>query len=444
MLKLEYLAAHFKKNWTQRHYEENLPFISVGILAAIVCSLYALLFAGVEHFSLAFFTNNPLLMFIFSPLMLVVSFLLVKKFAPGSSGSGIPQVMACIDKPHRHLSSIFLRKSVITIKVLSSLAAVFAGAAIGREGPSLQISAAIANNVGQFFQKFNIKIKMDQLLITGAAGGLAAAFNTPIGGIVYAIEELSQDHIRSFKDVLLISVVISGLTAQLITGNYLYLGVPEVLTKIGLSNFCIIALVSLVAGILGALFSKCLTHLLLWRSSKTFRVQILIIIGVGLLVASSFYFLDPRTVYSGKESINHILFSKGEIPFHEFGARFILPIFSSMTGIAGGIFAPSLSAGASFGGFVSTFFDPSMRTILGITGMVGFLTGVTRTPITSFVLVLEMTNRHSAVFPMILASVLSTLGAYLVSDKSFYEESLELIKEQDLASRKDSIQETSP
>ena len=441
MLKLEYLAAHFKKNWTHRHYEENLPFISVGILAAVVCSLYAILFATVEHFSVAFFTHNPLLMFFFSPLMLVVSFLLVRRFAPGSSGSGIPQVLACIDKSHRHLSSLFLRKSVITIKMLSSLAAIFAGAAIGREGPSLQISAAIANNVGQLFQKFNIKIKMDQLIVTGAAGGLAAAFNTPIGGIVYAIEELSQDHIRSFKDVLLISVVISGLTAQLITGNYLYLGVPEVLNQIGLSNFCIIALVSLVAGILGALFSKSLIYLIVWRSKKTLGMQILIVLGVGLLVAASFYFLDPRAVYSGKESINHILFSKGVVPFHEFGARFLLPLFSSMTGIAGGIFAPSLSAGASFGGFVSTFFDPSLRTILGISGMVGFLTGVTRTPITSFVLVLEMTNRHSAVFPMILASVLSTLGAYLVSDKSFYEESLELIKEQDLASRKDSVQE---
>lgn len=441
MLKLDNLLSHFKKNWTQRHYEENLPFISVGILTAVVCSIYALIFAGVEHFSYTFFSHNRLLMFVVSPIMMVVSFMLVKKFAPGSSGSGIPQVMACIDKPHRHLSSIFLRKSVIAIKILSSLTGVFAGAAIGREGPSLQISAAIANQVGKLFQKFNIKIKMDQLLITGAAGGLAAAFNTPVGGIVYAIEELSQDHIRSFKDVLLISVVISGLTAQLISGDYLYLGVPEVLSVIGLSNFSVIALVSLLAGILGALFSKVLMYLVIWRSGKSTQTQIGIVVVIGVLFAASFYFLDPRTIYSGKESINHVLFSKDEIPFYEFGTRFIMPIFSSMTGIAGGIFAPSLSAGASFGGFVSSFFDPSIRTILGLAGMVGFLTGVTRTPITSFVLVLEITNRHSAVFPMILASVLSTLGAYLISDKSFYEESLERIKEQDIASRKDEVDE---
>lgn len=81
------------------------------------------------------------------------------------------------------------------------------------------------------------------------------------------------------------------------------------------------------------------------------------------------------------------------------------------------------------GGFISEFIDPSLRTLLGLTGMIGFLTGVTRTPITSFILVLEMTDRRTAVFAMMLAAVFSSLSTYLVGNKSFYEAIVESIKE---------------
>jgi H+/Cl- antiporter ClcA len=413
----------------EKHYIDHLPFISVGIISGVVCCFYAKFFSYVEELNVKLMHSDSNLFFLLSPILLSLSFLIVTKFAQGAAGSGIPQVMACIEKDHKHLSSIFLTFKVIVIKIVSSLLAVFSGAAIGREGPSLQISAGIAHNIGRLSKKLGIHVKSEQLLIAGAASGLAAAFNTPIGGVVYAVEELSHEHVRSFKDTLLMSVVISGFTAQLILGNYLYLGYPKLTPSLGLKSILIVSVVALICGMLGSLFSMLLTRLIKWRSSKSFRFQIVTVISVALLLVFFFVFFGERTVLSGKESINFVLFTTGEMPLSEVVLRFVSPLLSSLTGIAGGIFAPSLSAGAVLGGFAAEFLDPTLRNTLGLSGMIGFLTGVTRTPITSFVLVLEMTDRHSAVLPMMFAAVFSNLGAHVFGHKSFYENSLDTIKE---------------
>lgn len=421
---VEALSRRIQKN----HFHEGLLFISVGLIAAIVCSFYARLFSLVEHLSVSANKTHPLIVFVLSPLFMVISYLLVKHFAPGSSGSGIPQVITCIEEPARKFTSLFLRKSVIIIKILSSLVAVFAGAAIGREGPSLQISGAIAFQLGKLGERFGIKIRENQLMIAGAASGLAAAFNTPIGGVVYAIEELSKEHVRAFRDILLLSVIIAGLTAQVINGNYLYLGYPKLPPHTSFSVLSLIALCGIISGIMGGIFSKTLLALNKWRAAKKLATQIFIVAAIGLIIAASYYFMGSRSMYSGNETINAILFSDSHIPFYETISRLLMPLLSSMSGVAGGVFAPSLSAGAVIGETLSGLFNPELRNILALSGMVGFLTGVTHTPITSFILVLEMTDRHSSVFPMMIAGLFSSLGAHLISDKSFYEESVNQIK----------------
>lgn len=429
MSKRVIVKNHLNKVWRDGHYIENLPFIGTGLIAGVVCCLYAMLFSFVENQSTHLFERYSYIFFIIGPILFPLSLYIVQKFSPGANGSGIPQVITCIEKSHSHLSSKFLGLRVIVVKIISSAIGIFAGGAIGREGPSLQISAAIANSLGKFFKKLNIHVKQEQLLIAGAASGLAAAFNTPIGGIVYAIEELSQDHVRSYKDVLLFSVVIAGITAQLMLGNYLYLGYPQVASYFDFKSIFAIIMTALLSGVFGSLFSVLLVALIKWRKSKSLKTQLFIASGIGLVIATIMYVFGERAVYSGNESINFILFSSGELSVSEMGLRFISPLITSMSGIAGGVFAPALSAGATLGGFISEFIDPSLRSLLGLTGMIGFLTGVTRTPITSFILVLEMTDRRTAVFAMMLAAVFSSLGTYLVGNKSFYEAIVESIKE---------------
>ena len=411
-----------------KHYVDHVPYLTVGILSSIVCIAYAQLFHYFEKLGTDLIKAHPYIFLGVGPLLLITSFLLVQKLSPGASGSGIPQVMACIEKSHKHLGYYFLGIRTILVKIASSCLAIFAGAAIGREGPSLHISGAIAHNLARVFNRMGLPFKYDQMLIAGAASGLAAAFNTPIGGIVYAIEELSHEHVRSFKDVLLLSVVISGFTAQMILGNYLFLGYPQIAPYMRFSYIAVICVLSIICGILGSYFAIMLSKIIIWRFSRPFRQQILIVGVVAFALIGSYILFGERSIFSGKESINYALFTSEEMHFSEVVMRFMSPALSSMTGVAGGIFAPALAAGATIGGYLSQFFDPSLRTIMALCGMIGFLTGVTRCPITSFVLVLEMTDRHSAVLAMMLAAFFSSIGSHWMGTKSFYEIIVDAIK----------------
>lgn len=424
-----------KNKFLERHFEESVLFVSIGIIIGVICSGYARIFTFTEELSVHVFSTHTYLIFLAAPLGMLASFFLVRWFSPGSSGSGIPQVLLTIELRDKNLAKKFLGKTIIIVKILSSLIAVFAGAAIGREGPSLQISAAIAHNLGRVAEKFGLKVKMEQLLVAGAASGLAAAFNTPIGGVVYAIEELSKEHVSTFRDVLLLSVVISGLMAQLFLGNYLYLGYPSVPQDHTAWSLGLIICTAFLGGIAGGVFSKLLLSLNSWRADKSVTIQVLLILAVALVIALVFTFLGPQNSYSGKEAINGYLFSTSETFWYTPLTRFFMPLLSSFTGIAGGIFAPSLSAGAALGGTIAEFFDPGLRTILALAGMVAFLTGVTHTPITSFLLVMEMTDRHSVVFPMMLAALASSFAAHLIAKESFYEGAMAAMKKKYLAEK---------
>lgn len=411
-----------------KHYVDHIPYLAVGIISSLVCIAYAELFHTFETWGRKFLSTHPYVFMGVAPLLLIVSFLLVQKLAPGASGSGIPQVMACVEKSHKHLGFYFLSMRIIFVKVISSCLGILAGGAIGREGPSIHISGAIAHNLARAFKRMGLPFKYDQMLIAGAASGLAAAFNTPIGGIVYAIEELSHEHVRSFKDVLLLSVVISGFTAQVILGNYLFLGYPQITPYMRVSYISLICVLALLCGVLGSVFAILLSRIIVWRFSKPFKQQLIIVGLVGVALVGSYILFGERSIFSGRKTIEYVLFTNEKLPLSEVLMRFFGPALSSMTGIAGGIFAPSLSAGASIGGYLSQFFDPSLRTIMGLSGMIAFLTGVTRCPITSFVLVLEMTDRHSAVLAMMLAAFFSSIGAHWMGAKSFYEIIVDAIK----------------
>ncbi len=415
----------------QHHAGEGILFVVTGLLGAVVCSIYARVFKFAELQSLSFFSQHTALTLLVFPICMAGAYILVRWFAPGASGSGIPQVLASIESRQENFIRPFLKKSVILVKIGSSFLAVIGGAAIGREGPSIQIAAAVAYNTGKFFERFfGIKVKVEQLLVAGAAGGLAAAFNTPIGGVVYAIEELSKEHVRTFKDVLLLSVVIAGLTAQLINGNYLFLGYPAVPGALGSWGIFLVTLCAFLTGISGSISAKLLIRLIHWRRSRSFPFQLGIVIGLGVLFAAVFIWLGPRHLYSGKETIQAILFPGEIVPWYEAVTRTIMPVLSSMSGIAGGIFAPALSAGAAIGGVFAGLIDPDFTVILGLAGMVGFLTGITHTPITSFILVLEMTDRHAVVFPLMIAALCASLATHLISERSFYEEMAEGLKSQ--------------
>lgn len=406
---------------------QAVPFWIASILTGIIAVIYSRLFLLAEGIAIKVYQINSLLLFILTPVCFILSWWVVKQFAPYAKGSGIPQVMASIDLSAPKTSSIIdklLGLRIIVVKVVSSLIMAAGGGAIGREGPTIQIAVSVFRIVNERLPAWIPKIAKKNIIVTGAAAGLAAAFNTPLGGIVFAIEELTKTHFSLYKTAIFSSVIIAGLTAQGLMGPYLYLGFPKI-SDISILIIAPVILVAIFSGLAGSSMSKLILAILRWKSKlKLTRDHLIYITVCALLVAAIAHFFSPQIMGSGKETMEHALFAEDKYSnWYSPILRILGPIISFTTGGAGGIFAPALGAGASIGSVISGWFELSEANtnLVILTGMVGFLTGVTRSPFTSAILVLEMTDRHSVIFYLILAGMVSGLVSVLIDKKSLYD-----------------------
>lgn len=403
----------------------SIPFWIGAVVSALVAVTYSKVFYAIERVSDSIIAQSPLWFFLLSPALLFIGWFMVARFAKAASGSGIPQLMAALTpeniKNDKKLDYLFGVR-VFIVKITSSLTGALGGAVIGREGPTIQLSASVFYLIHKFLPKKWPRISRERMLIAGGAAGLAAAFNTPLGGIVFVIEELSSTHIKYFRSSLLFAVVFAGITAQMILGPYLYLGYPSV----GTFSFHLVPYViifSTITSISGALTAEVMLMLIKAKSRFTsFRQNALFVIFCGLLLATLIFLGRENAIGSGRGIMGEILFyNHNEMPWYLFPLRAAGMIVSYASGIAGGVFSTSLSAGAAMGYSLQELFSIDMDSkVLILVSMIGFLTGVSRSPFTSSVLVLEMTDRHSAIFYLMMAGVISFLAARVVSNRSFY------------------------
>ncbi|GAB3180341.1 chloride channel protein [Telluribacter humicola] len=407
---------------------QALPFWVASFVTGLVAVGYEKLFAWFERMGREMVLHTPWVIFITAPAFFTLSWWLVNRFAPTARGSGIPQLMASIElanpKQDDKVDQL-LGLRIALVKVLSSLSLLVGNGAIGREGPTLQISASIFRFVNRLLPSYWPKVSKRIMLVTGGASGLAAAFNTPLGGIVFVVEELTKTHITYFRTAVFASVIIAGMTAQALLGPYLYLGYPQI-TPVGFSFIGVVLLAGILSGLAGALLAKVILYISDWKTLhiKGQKQQALFVATLGLLFACLIYFSGVQAGGSGKELMNRLLFTpEKNIQWYEFPARFIGPILSYHSGGAGGVFATSLSAGATLGAGIAELLQLARENynLVMLVSMVGYLTGVTRSPFTSAILVLEMTDRHSAIFYLLLAGMVANLMGYYVDRKSFYE-----------------------
>ncbi len=404
-----------------------LPYQVSAVLTALVAVGYAKLFHWMERLNLNIVSHDPRWIFLTAPLSFLLSWWLVTRLAPMAAGSGIPQLMAAVEvatEKKNDRSWRFLNLRIILVKIASSIAMVFGGGAIGREGPTLQIAGSIYRIIHQLLPPFWPKVSRRVMMITGGAAGLSAAFNTPLGGIVFAVEELTKTHIAQFRTAVLTAVILSGMTAQWLLGPYLMLGYP-VLQPATFSFMYKILAIAAVAGILGALFCRgVILFDKLRRSLATHGEQALFVICCSFLFAGTFHFLGGHALGSGNDLLQEYLFAQDvNATAGNAGARILAPLFTISAGGAGGIFAPSLASGAAIGGWMAQWFEPTRGqfNMLVLAGMTAFLSGVTRSPFTSAILVLEMTDRHSAIFQLMYAAMIGYLIAFTIDRKSYYE-----------------------
>ncbi len=406
---------------------QAIPLWVASLLTGLVAVAYEYLFLFFEHAGKLIAAPHSWSVLLTTPFFFAAAWFMTIRLAPNAKGSGIPQLLAAVDlagTSRQGMVGRLLSIRIGLVKIASSLVLLLGGGAIGREGPTLQVAGSVFETVYRLIPEGWARVSHRIMLITGGASGLAAAFNTPLGGIVYALEELTKSHIARFRTAVFSAVIIAGMTAQAFLGSYLYLGYPK-LSALPFKLIWAVIVFSFLSGYLGAVF----TRVLLWVGKFRDRFpgrkqQLLFVLALGLAFAVMLFLTGDTAMGTGKPLINRILFEgTTSAPWYAFPVRFLGSVLSFSSGSAGGIFATSLSSGASLGALMVHWggLPVEHHNLLILVCMIGFLTGVTRTPFTAAILVLEMTDRHGAIFFFLLAGMISNLGAGQIMNRSFYE-----------------------
>ncbi len=336
---------------------------------------------------------------------------LVRRFAPDAGGSGIPHVKAVL----YDLRPIAWAR-VLLVKFAGGIAALGAGLALGREGPTIQMGAAIGRLVGGWFPCTARERRT--LIAAGAGAGLAAAFNAPLAGLVFVLEELQRDFAPGVFATTLIASVIADIASRVLFGQQPVFAVP-IAAPPPLSLLPVALVLGALAGVLGVVFNRTLLASLTLFARTPWRPAwingALVGAGVGLVALAL-----PAAVGSGHHLVERML--AGDFPLPAvaglFVLRFALTQLSYGCGAPGGIFAPLLVLGAALGLLVGSGAAQLAPTAgiepraLAVVGMAAYFTAIVRAPLTGIVLMVEMTGNYAMVLPLVVAC----LAAYGIAD----------------------------
>lgn len=336
----------------------------------------------------------------------------VRRWCPSAAGSGIPQVLAALEPglpPEERRRFVSLKLSLA--KILGTAGSLVAGLSVGREGPSVQVAAGVMHHARRWLPD-RTAINEHGLMVAGGAAGVAAAFNTPLGGVMFAIEELTRRPEHRSSGLLMAAIVLAGLMAVSVYGNNAYFGVMQV-ASLSWSLLLPGLLVVLLSGLLGGLFSRLLIRSLTGQSRDRFsrwrqRYPVRFAAGCGFAVALIGVASQGATLGSGYQPTRLLLEGQDTTSVLYVPLRFIATWLSAWSGAPGGIFAPALAIGAGIGSDVAAWTGHPAATALIALGMVGFLAAATQTPITAFIIVMEMVDGHTMVLSLMACALLAS------------------------------------
>lgn len=356
---------------------------------------------------------------IWTPLLTIGIVYLTRRYAIGAAGSGIPQVMAALSsqtsKPHR---SLFVSLRLSVAKVFLTTAGLLAGLSLGREGPSVQIASGVMRSARRWLSA-NSQIKESGLILAGGAAGIAAAFNTPLGGVMFAIEELSRRPEDRRSGLLSAAIILAGLMAVSIYGNATYFGVIHV-EKISWGLFLPALLVAIFCGVCGGLFARLLVYSLhttsdLWVH-RLRRSSPLVFAGIcGLAIAVIGLSTEGATFGSGYIHTRAMLESNTDVSRIYVVLKVVATWLTTWAGVPAGIFAPSLAIGGALGNGVSAVMNYANAPTIIALGMAGFLAAVTQAPLTAFIIVMEMVSGHDLVLSLMAVALIASGVSRLIS-----------------------------
>ncbi|MDP1026820.1 chloride channel protein [Sphingomonas sp. KR1UV-12] len=389
------------------------------LMGAVAIGLAATVFAKAADLAAdlfgAYAARYPWAPLATTPLIFAALVWLTRRYVPLARGSGIPQVIAAQADPERATGALVSVRTVVG-KALLTLAAVLGGASVGREGPTVQIAAAV---MGLSHRLLRVPLR-GAVLIAGGAAGVAAAFNTPLAGLLFAIEELASAYEQKVTLLVLAAIVIAGMVAQSVQGDYVYFGLIGAHMPL-VAALTAVPVAGLAGGIAGGLFSRLMlamatgTNRLTWWSRRRpvlFAAACGLAVG-GLGVATG---LTWGTGYGAARA----MIVGVDAPLWFGPAKFAATLATAIAGLPGGIFAPSLAVGAGIGNLLRPIFPDSPASAIVILGMVGYFAGVVRAPLTAVIILSETTASRGLMLPMFATAFIADGASQFVCREKLY------------------------
>jgi len=407
-------------------WRTRLVFWGGALLVGLVAAVFALMAEQADHAFRQLIAYNAYLPLLITPAGFVLTVFLTRKIFSGAEGSGIPQTLIALADSGSNLSSRLLSVRMVIGKVSMAVLALCSGASLGREGPTVHLGAAIMHSLGRYAHLPPSYVERG-LILTGGGAGIAAAFNTPLAGIVFAIEEMARSFDRRNSGMMMIGVVLAGMTAIVVhQSNYSYYG-----TTPATLDFSWVWLGVVVCGIVGGFCGGLFSEVLIVASKKlrpymqSYWVVIALVCGVsvallGILSGGSAYgtgYFEAKQIVScaGVDTCS------ADVGLMYPLYKILATLATYLTTIPGGLFAPSLASGAGLGSDLALLFPAEMASTIVILGMIGYFTGVVQTPITAFVIVMEMTDNQELVLAMMATALIASGTSKLICKKPIYE-----------------------
>jgi H+/Cl- antiporter ClcA len=356
------------------------------------------------------------------PLGLALVAWLTQRVFPGTQGSGIPQTIAALSLTSIDARNRLLSMRIVVGKLFLTLVALASGASIGREGPTVQIGASIMHSLRRF-TRFSAADVDRGLILAGGAAGIAAAFNTPLAGVVFAIEELSRSFEERTSGTIYTAVIVAGVTSIALVGNYTYFGTTQA-SLIDSRMWVVVPICGLLGGLVGGVFSRCMLALRRglpgWLGAFKAVAPVRFAFVCGLLVALIGWASSGATFGTGYDEARAIV-QQEVIPANGFALmKALSTLVSYVTGIPGGIFAPSLAVGAGLGGTLSLYLPFAPGGAIVLLTMAAYFAGVVQAPLTALVIVSEMTGNRNLTLPLMAVTLIGRGASALVCRESLY------------------------
>ena len=432
------------KEWSRTSFNRVLPLlapsetkflVALAILIGLLTGVFAALFDKAIHWvfatslggSPAMLEDQPLIdrwrILVFPAVGGLIVGPLIKHISPESKGHGVPEVMLAM-----HQKGGKIRGRVAALKALCSALTIGTGGSAGREGPIVQIGASIGSRLGQLFKLPAVTLKT--MSAAGAAAGISAAFNAPLGGMAFALEIIMGEITAGPFAMVLFATVVAATVARAIHGAGAFFNVPPY-QLVNPAELVLYILLGIIAGIL----SKAFVHML--YSFEDAFDEDFSILGVkidtawrpalgGLLVGSVGFFV-PGALGTGNIVISNALAGQYGLwmLLLLFFTRFLTTSLTLGSGGSGGIFMPSLFCGAMLGsnfGQLAHFIFPETinQGAYALVGMAAFVAGATHAPLTAILILFELTNDYAIILPLMLAVVSAVLTAKTVEPESVY------------------------